>query len=294
MNHSNAAKKSETILQPAVAGRFYPDHPGTLAEEVKRYISEAELEPSNKNVVAVLTPHAGYPFSGPVAGYSFRYVQNQQADTVLFIALSHKNTEGGCVFQGEAFETPLGRIDVDHEFTDTLMQSGKPFHGRLYPYQGEHSVEVNLPFVQQTFPNAKIASVLVSRTEPQLCRSLGQRIAEAIKQHSKKSFLIVVSSDMSHFPDYETATKLDNQMLHSLESMDADRIFHDLRNLEGTPAPNLHCVMCGSAAMLTAVETALSLGNCKGKKLHYRNSGDSEFGDHDRVVGYGSFAIEKE
>lgn len=258
---------------------------------VERYISDARIEPSRKRVLAVLTPHAGYPFSGPVAGYSFRHIQNQDVDTVLFIALSHQGTEGACIYAGKFFETPLGLIPVDSEIIFELGNAGPPFHSTLDPYLREHSIEVNLPFVQTVFPHARVASVLISDTEPELCQKVGEKIAETMRKFSYKNVLIVVSSDMSHYPDYDTANRVDQEMLKSLETLDPGTIYNELRRLESTPAPNLRCVMCGSAAMLTAVEAARALGAMEARMLSYQNSGDSMFGDHNRVVGYGSLAI---
>jgi len=279
-----------TILQPNAAGRFYPANPSILAEDVKYYLSEAAIEPSDEPVLAVLSPHAGYVFSGPAAGYSFRHVQNQSPDTILVIALAHHGAEGGCVFDGEAFETPLGSVPVDRELVSALLAQGLPIHADIRPYHGEHSIEVNLPFIQTVFPQVKIATLLITRTEPTLCRSAGQKIAAVLRQSSKK-ILIVVSSDMSHYPPYDDASRIDQAMLKSMESLNPDAIYKDLERLSCERVRDLHCVMCGSAAMMTAMEAAVELGAKKAKTLHYRNSGDSPHGERDRVVGYGAFAI---
>jgi len=282
---------SVDVVKPLVAGRFYPDDPGVLSCDVHRYIDEANINPTKKNVLAVLAPHAGYVFSGPVAGYSFRYVQDQNPDTVLFIALSHQGVDGSCILLGNYFETPLGRIPVDQELSNTLLEQGKPIYADPAPFQAEHSIEVNLPFVQTVFPNAKVAALLITHAEPDTCRQVGRQIADTVKSFPKKKVLIVVSSDMSHYPPYDVAKKIDQEMLSAVESLDPDVIYAELQRLNSDPQHNVSCVMCGAAAMLTTVEAALSIGASGAKTLCYRNSGDSPMGEDHRVVGYGALAI---
>lgn len=284
-------KDLNAVLKPSAAGRFYSADAIELSAEVNRFISEADVEPSGERVLTVLSPHAGYVFSGPVAGYSFRHVQTQKPDTVLAIGLSHRGVEGGCVFPGRRFETPLGAIEADVDLSNALIEEGDPIHAAVEPFRSEHSVEVNLPFIQTVFPKAQVTAMLVSDIDPGLCRDLGRLVAGVLRQASDKSILIVVSTDMSHYPAYETANRVDREMLASLETMEPEKIYACLQSHVNHPEPNLHCVMCGGGATLTAVEAVLALGAKRAKTLHYRNSGDSAYGEHDRVVGYGSLAI---
>lgn len=283
--------QSPEVLQPTAAGRFYPADPTKLRREVESYLSQADVEPSPRRIFAVLSPHAGYPFSGQVAGYSFKHAQNQNPDTVLFVALGHKGVEGASVFQGGRYETPLGSINIDQQLNRKLLREGAPIHDNPIPHIGEHSVEVNLPFVQTVFPDAKVSSILLSNVDAELCRTLGLRIADAIQSLPDKRILIVVSSDMSHYPKYKTANQYDGAMLKAIETLSSEQILQELSSYKNSGEPNLHCVMCGGAAMLTAVEAAKALGANEAKTLFYQNSGDSEWGDPDRVVGYGSLAI---
>lgn len=279
-------------IKPVVAGRFYPADRVELERDVRQYLEEADIEPSRKPLVVLLSPHAGYVFSGPTAGFSFRHAQNQNPDTVLILSLSHHHAiDGGCMAPAKFFETPLGRIPVDLELTGKLVEPGKPIYADVEPYLTEHSVEVNLPFVQTVFPKAQIASMLISHSDLASCREIGQRIAQTILNLPEKRILIVVSSDMSHYPNYELASRIDKEMLASLETLDSKLIDANLERLGNDPAKNVHCVMCGGAAMLTAVEAARALGAKEARTLCYRNSGDSSYGDNHRVVGYGSLAI---
>ncbi len=287
----NPEKTSADTLKPNVAGQFYPADPSVLSSDIQKYLEDANISPASKRVLAIMVPHAGYVFSAPVAAYSFRHVQNQHVDTVLFIALAHRGTEGGAVYNGHYFETPLGKIPVDTEIVSQLIEAGTPLHASTSPYLSEHSVEVNLPFVQTVFPKAKVASILITQTDPPLCRKIGQIVADVIRKNTNKSVLICVSSDMSHYPPYDDANRIDQAALQSMESLDPEMILKNIQKLERESVPNLHCVLCGSAAMLTAVEAARELGAKEAKTLCYRNSGDSPYGDHQRVVGYGAFAI---
>ncbi|MBI1388889.1 MAG: AmmeMemoRadiSam system protein B [bacterium] len=279
------------ILKASASGRFYPDQPAELRENVERYLKEASVTPSRESVFAVLTPHAGYPFSGPVAGASFRFVQEQPVDTVLFVALAHQGVEGASVFQGVGYETPLGFIENDRELAKDLIAGGYPMTDNLTPHIGEHSVEVNLPFVQIAFPKARAASILISEVSPGLCATVGERIAQALRRHSNQRILLAVSSDMSHYPRYETAERVDRAMLETVKTLDPARVIHDLDSLVDEREPNLHCVMCGGAAMVSTIHAARAMGAEKAVILGYRNSGDSGLADRSRVVGYGSLAI---
>lgn len=279
----------ETLL-PSAAGRFYPASPLELRTDIQRYLNDADCAPSSDQIYAILVPHAGYVFSAPVAAYSFKHASTQNPDTVLFIALSHQGVRGGCVFNGNGMRTPLGDITNDHELSSALLDVGAPFYSEFTPYTGEHSIEVNLPFVQEVFPSAKIAAVLTSHMDQDTCRTLGKGIAQVIKQFPHKKVLLCVSSDMSHYPSYNEANRIDQFALQVLESVDPQSYYRSIKQLEHEPVDNLHCVMCGSAAMLPTIEAAQELGVKHGKVLHYRNSGDSEYGDHDKVVGYGSMA----
>jgi AmmeMemoRadiSam system protein B/AmmeMemoRadiSam system protein A len=221
-------------------------------------------------------------------------VQNQNPDTVLVIGLCHRGLDEACLFAGSSFQTPLGSIPVDSDLIQSLLEGGRPLVADTNPFRTEHSVEVNLPFIQTVFPHAQVVSILISRPDPHLCRQVGQRIASALQDHAEKRILLVVSSDMSHYPGYDVANEVDQAMLESLATLDPQQILADFSRLTHRNDPDLHCVMCGSAAMLTAVEAARALGPARGTVLHYANSGDSSYGDHSRVVGYGAFAISLE
>ncbi len=280
-----------SVLNPSAAGRFYPANPTQLQDEVRQAIQTAACDPAQSRVFAVLVPHAGYVFSAPVAGYSFKHISNQNVDTVLFIALSHKGVQGACVFSGRAMQTPLGEIETDEELTSAFLQIGEPFYTDMFPYQGEHSIEVNLPFVQTVFPLAKTASILTSHLQPDVCRRIGKGIADTLGLFPRKNILICLSSDLSHFPTYEEAVRLDQAALAALETVNPKLFMDSIQHLENERVPNLHCVMCGSAPALCVLETATELGISQAKVLRYQNSGDSAFGEKDRVVGYGSAAL---
>lgn len=280
-----------TILKPSAAGRFYPGDPAALRHQVERYLDEAETSAGGPPVLSVLVPHAGYPFSGPVAAHAFKRAMGEDPDTVLFLALSHQGVEGGRVFPGEGFETPLGVVENDMELANALTDGGEPLLPAAEPYRREHSVEVNLPFAQTVFPRAKVAAVLITRTDAGLAKTLGEKIAAAIRRFPGKRVLICVSSDLSHYPPYEDAVRIDRSTLEALESLDTARILSAFDHLLDPRVENLHCVMCGSGAMLTAVETCKRLGAEGAQTLCYRNSGDSPAGGRGRVVGYGAMAI---
>jgi AmmeMemoRadiSam system protein B len=256
---------------PAVAGMFYSDKPQELAATVTSYLAAADPGASRKPPKAVVAPHAGYIYSGPIAGsaYASLATREKSIERIVLVGPSHRVAFPGlATSRAPMFETPLGPIHVDREAVaalsdQSLAREFEPAH------QNEHSLEVQLPFLKHCFPDARIVPILAGDDD-------WQAAAKAIDLlWGGDETAVVVSSDLSHYHDYPTAQRIDAATAKSLESLAAGQIDFEQA--------------CGA----TAVNALLSVAASKGMgcaTLDLRNSGDTA-GSRDRVVGYGAFAI---
>jgi len=293
------AKDLTLVRQPGGAGFWYPAQPKELAAEVQRYMTGAETAEATGKIVALVSPHAGYRYSGPVAGAAFKQIQGQHYDTVVVVGLSHRvPIRKATVFDGDVYETPLGSLPVDKEVTKSLLAHGDLFefnrsahatHPSRFDSGGEHSVENQVPFLQEAIGQFKMVEILTNAENADLCHRAGEAIAEALKG---KNALLVASTDLTHWPAYEDAVRIDNAALDILDDFDIPQAWKQLAELEmqNVNVHNLSCVMCSKAAVMTVFEGAKALGAEKAVTLTYKNSGDTA-GGGDRVVGYGAMAL---
>ncbi|NPA90898.1 MAG: AmmeMemoRadiSam system protein B [Chloroflexi bacterium] len=263
----------DTVIRPpAVAGTFYPADPETLRQMVLAFLAQAQV-PDLGSVRAVIAPHAGYIYSGPVAGYAFKALAGLPARprTVYLMGPAHYVYVPGiavATFQG--FATPLGTVPVASEIVDVLLAHGRPFLPHNEAHVPEHSLEVELPFLQTVFPNAlRIVPMLFGEVDPfEALPTLTELI------QSDPNAIVVVSSDLSHYHDYWTARELDLAFLDAVLKGDLDRV------REGEA--------CGLLPIMALMGIARRLGWTP-HLLDYRNSGDTA-GDKSRVVGYAAVA----
>ena len=281
------------IRKPGGAGSWYPKDPEVLREVVSQYINDAPKADISGRIIMLISPHAGYVYSGPVAGNSFKQVEGNQYDTVVCIGLSHRvHINTASVFDGDIYQTPLGDIHIDRELVDTLLKSKDVFEYVEKAHDtgfggGEWSVENEVPFLQVALePGFKMVEILLNNDNPDYLEKMGKTLADAIRG---KNFLIVVSTDMSHFPPVNEAKRVDGLALEAVETMDVPHMINTFNKLEREPVPNLSCIFCGKAGVLAGIIASKHLGADKAKTLKYDCS-DAD-GTGRRAVGYGSVAI---
>ncbi|MBI4874073.1 MAG: AmmeMemoRadiSam system protein B, partial [Acidobacteria bacterium] len=277
---------AEKVRKPAVAGAFYPADPKELAAMVDGFLAQAKA-PEIKDVVAVVSPHAGYVYSGPVAAYSYALVKGRKIDRVVVLSPSHVESFGfSAVFDGTAYATPLGQIPVDQTFCAKLGAAGPlvKLSSRGHTVTGErseHALEVQLPFLQRVLSKFTLVPVVMGDQSYEASRALGRALAKLIQ---RPGTLIVASSDLSHYHPYAEAVRLDRRTLRAIEEFDYLSL---ARNLELRVWE-----ACGGGPIVAAMIAAEELGAAKATLLQYANSGDTA-GDKDRVVGYGALAFSK-
>jgi len=254
---------------PAVAGQFYPEEKKELTEIVGKFLGEARPPEIEGEIFGLVLPHAGYIFSGPVAAYGFKAIAGKKFDTVIIIGDSHyERFEGVSLWPVGIWETPLGQVEVDKKLTTEILSASDRFIIRDSAHLFEHSLEVQIPFLQKVLKDFKIVPIIFG-SEDEDWERLAQAILENIKD---KKVLIIASSDLSHYLPYQEAQKIDSQTLEAILNLNT-------QNLE----------VCAKDSVKTLIEIAKLLGG-KTKLLKYLNSGDTA-GDKSKVVGYGAIAF---
>ncbi len=288
---ASSGQNQSRVRPPAVAGGFYPGEPNELSSMVKELLARAHQKKLPGPAVAIIVPHAGYIFSGEVAAYAFNAVKHQDINTVVLIGNSHHaQFDAASVGDYDAYRTPLGLVPVDRELVQALLDVGPPFDFIPAVHTPEHSLEVELPFLQSVLEDFKIVPIILGDETPELTQAVGRGIAKVLE--GRKDFLLVCSTDMSHYPSYDDANRVDRQTIKALLALDESKLRETNKKLMSEGVPELHCTLCGLGAACATIEAAKRLGAHSAVLLKHANSGDAEaVGDRSRVVGYCAIAI---
>ena len=272
------------IRPSPIAGQWYPGDPKRLAASVDRYIQAAKLPELQGEVVAIITPHAGHIYSGPVAGYAFATLHDLKPELVAVVSPMHDYyNEPFLTTAHQAYETPLGIIPVDVEAVRTLndlLVKELGFGLARIRHDHEHSLEIELPFLQRVLGSEfKLLPVMVRDQSRRGTHALGQCLAKTMKGHNA---LLVASTDLSHFYPQELANALDEVMLHCIETFDPEAVIRAEEEGRG--------FACGRGALAAVLWAAKDLGADTVKILNHATSGDIT-GDTSQVVGYGAAVV---
>ena len=263
------------LKKSVIAGSWYPGAPSILRSDIENYfnsVPELELE---GEVVGVIAPHAGYVYSGQVAANAYNLVRGKKYDAVIVVGPSHRVAfHGVSIFSTGGYETPLGIVPVAEELAKKIKIFSKTVVDIPEAHLQEHSVEIQLPFLQVALDNFSFIPLVMGDQGANTCQELARAIYEAARG---KKILIVGSSDLSHFYNYNIAKKLDTVILRHLKDGDANGLLESLEN--GTAEA------CGGGPMVVAMFVARMMGANKAHLLKYANSGDVT-GDKSSVVGY--------
>jgi AmmeMemoRadiSam system protein B/AmmeMemoRadiSam system protein A len=274
---STAVGTEAQVKQADLAGSWYSSSKEALRNELNRYIDGVGPVAVDGKVIAIITPHAGYRFSGPVAAYGFKLIQGMAVDTVVVIGFSHRRYyDGVAVLEAEGFQTPLGTVVIDQEMTRRLIRQ----HKKIFPYpvafKDENSVEMVIPFLQVALGDVQVVLLAIGEQSVENYQILAGALRAVLKDYD--NFLLVGSTDMCHYLPYEKANVTDTQTISLIEEFDSDKLYTESL-LQG------HRLMCGYGALCATMRAARSLGADKVEVLKYANSGDTA-GDKRNVVGY--------
>lgn len=282
--------QSPTVRPPAVAGQFYPAGAKNLAAQVAQFLEAAQPPETKGEILALILPHAGYQYSGPVAACGYKKLIGQKIDTVILIGNSHQAEFPGAVIRPAGFyQTPLGEVEIDSVLASAIISENSNFIFREMVDAGEHSLEVQLPFLQKTIKNFKIVPILLGNI-PGGAHLLAAAILKNIKG---KNVLLIASSDLSHYPSYENARFCDGAVIKAILTGRIKNVEQTVRDLENKNIPQVVTLACGLEAIKTVMEVAAGLEATEVKLLDYANSGDKS-GDKNRVVGYAAIGFFKQ
>ncbi len=272
------------VRPPAVAGArsFYPADAQELKSMIDDCLMKADVDNGAKPF-GIISPHAGYVFSGPVAAYAYKTLAGHSYDSVIVISPSHYDGFGfvSALPKG-GYRTPLGTIPVDERLVEELIGKSEgvvapALRGHKDKGWGstEHALEVQLPFLQSTLESFKLVPLIMGIGGWEICRNLGDALAEVVKD---KNVLIVASSDLSHFHPYDEAKRMDLEFIEIVKNGEIERIANDtqIRDLEA----------CGGAPIASMMHAAQTLGCQNPQVLNYANSGDIPGTPKEQVVGY--------
>ncbi len=263
--------------QPAVAGQFYPGSEHGLRIALSRLIPEnAAPQP----VKGIISPHAGYVYSGAIAGKVFSRIAIP--DTVLIIGPNHHGAgAAAALYPDGEWLTPLGVTAINTRLNSLLLQHSPYFRSDTVAHQREHSLEVQLPFIQYLHPEATISAICLGHGDYAALRDIGHAIAAAIREYGE-DVLIVASSDMTHYESADSARQKDEMALERALALDGKGLLEVCQGHRIT--------MCGVMPATVMIEAAITLGAQKAELVAYGNSGDVS-GDNERVVGYAAVTV---
>lgn len=278
--------------KPAVAGQFYAGSPAQLRSDLARLFSQA-APPSAKNPAAVISPHAGYVFSGEVAASSFNQLDpDKKYENIFILASSHRMSfDGASIYNQGDYVTPLGKVKVNHELARKILDENPVFNDNAGPHVHEHSLEVQLPFLQYHLKtDFRIIPIIIGTQSAVTCRKIGA----ALKPYLAEGNLFVVSTDFSHYPEYDDAVTVDHLTAEAILANSPEILLATLDRNEKKGIPGLATSLCGWTSVLSLLYITEGNQDLEYKAVQYRNSGDSEhYGDKDRVVGYFSIVVDR-
>jgi len=280
-----SADTPQDVRAPTLAGQFYPEDARALRAALEGFFRDA-VAARVPEPVALVVPHAGYVYSGQIAADAFGQAAGLPIETVVILGTNHTNGSFRriSVYDGDGYRTPLGVARVDKALAAALVKDGGGvFDSTLH--RGEHSVEVQVPFVQHLFPKAAIVPVVVGSPDPDACRRFAQALASLA---GSRKLLIVASSDLSHYPTRSAAAGVDRQTLEAIASLRTDGFDSSPARSTSLQMPGVSTCACGEGPIRVAMEAARALGARRGTVVSYANSGDTVVGDPGRVVGYGA------
>jgi AmmeMemoRadiSam system protein B/AmmeMemoRadiSam system protein A len=249
----------------------------------------ALVEPVDGEPIGLIVPHAGYAYSGPVAAYGFRQLEGVEYDVAVVIGSDHRAplSDPISVWAEGGFETPLGVAPVDAELAQALVEADPRITFDPATHEGEHPIEIELPFLQRVCPDCSIVPVLMGTDDEETVRALADALLELLPG---RDVVIVASSDLSHYPTYDDARAVDGATLAAIETGDPGRVRERIEETMASGFPNLATCACGAGPILATMRVAAGLGADTVTVLRYANSGDVS-GDHSQVVGYGAVML---
>ena len=266
---------SEGIRRCAVCGLFYPADPEVLKRDITALLANVERKRIEGTIRGLISPHAGYRYSGSTAAYGFALLAGAKYKTVVIVSPSHREYfDGVSVYAGDAYSTPLGTVTVDDTLRESLLRACHVVTASDVGHGEEHAVEVQLPFLQHVLPVFSLLPIVIGHQSAEYCFALGEALGSIVRD---EKVLLLASTDLSHYYPSNVADELDRVMIDDVERFDYNRLMADLE--EGKTEA------CGGGPTVAVMAALQKLGARNMEILHHCNSGDVT-GDTRSVVGY--------
>jgi MEMO1 family protein len=262
---------------PSVAGQFYPLKAASIERQIAEFIEKAAKKTS---AVGIIAPHAGYVYSGPVAGSV--YSKLELKSTYVIIGPNHTGRGKPYSIMSEgSWLMPQGEVEIDSDLAKTMLRSSEFLEEDFLAHAYEHSIEVQLPFLQYFKNDFRFVPIIISYSKGHIYQAIGKEIAKAIK-NSKKDTLIIASSDMTHYEPHEDARSKDMKAIEAILNLDEEELIKRVESMDIS--------MCGYAPVAVMLAAAKELGAKKAELVKYQTSGDTS-GDYSSVVGYAGIIV---
>lgn len=267
------------IRNPVVSGQFYPGSPSELEAQIKEFIDE---QAPKEEVLGLISPHAGYIYSGPVAGAVISRIEFK--DTFVIMGPNHTGLGQPCSIMTEGtWKTPLGEVEIDAELAKKILEASPSLEEDHVAHLEEHSIEVQLPFLQYFKKDVKIVPIALAHESGTTYKEIGKGIAEAIKDLNRQA-VVMASSDMTHYEPQESANRKDNLAIEAIVELNEDELLKRVGEF--------HITMCGYAPTVSLLSACKELGARRAELVRYQTSGDIT-GDYRSVVGYAGIIIKR-
>jgi hypothetical protein len=291
MGNKKEKDKSYWKREPVAAGSFYPANPKILSSQIDQYFKEVESPMKEFQPRILIVPHAGYQFSGLIAAQAFRSLVGKNFKKVILLGPSHQDWfQGSSVDTHDFWETPLGLVRVDLSLARQIINPKKGILDRPLAHKKEHSLEVCLPFLQKTLgKDFQIVPIVVS----QISQEQAQDLAQVLSQYLDSQTILIVSSDLSHYPSFETAQLVDQEIIDSVLKGDPIKFLKTNQKLLEEYQEELDTCACGKDPIYIALLLSQIINVQRIENWGYLNSGEIT-GDFSRVVGYANFVFSAE
>ncbi|NLP12003.1 AmmeMemoRadiSam system protein B [bacterium] len=277
----NAQFRDTGIRQPVVAGQFYPDRPEELRRQVRALMEQAERVDDGAAVMGLIVPHAGYIYSGAMAARGYRQVQGEDYQVVLVLSPSHRDTfTGATIYPGEAYQSPLGPVAIDRNLAAQIVRQCPGIQFSQLGHREEHSLEVQLPFIQVALPEVPIVPIMVGSYDWPMLQKMADGLAAVLKS---RRALLIASSDLYHGYSYEACEKANTATIQAIQAMKPQTL------CEGFLSDRYQACGGGPISLMTTV--LVKLGATKAVLLGRTNSNDVTGQRGGYVVGYAAMAV---
>jgi len=267
------------IREPVVAGQFYPKSPSSLEAQISSYIDK---KATKEEAIGIVSPHAGYMYSGAVAGAVISRIKLK--DTFVIMGPNHTGYgKPFSIMTAGTWRTPLGEVEIDSQLAKQILAESRNLEEDQVAHIYEHSIEVQIPFLQYLKQDIKIVPIVLSHAPRAVYKEIGKAIAKAIKE-LKAEAVIIASSDMTHYEPQESAKKKDAQAINAILELNEDELLNRVEKL--------NISMCGYAPVATLISAARELGARRAELVKYQTSGDTT-GDYSAVVGYAGIMMKR-